>query len=166
MNPERAFKILEEAYQIEIEGYTFYKNTEYIDVGNETKGLFKYLAEEETKHQVYIIKQIENIKSKKVFNDVEIEITITEKIKNIFLDSIKNITGHFMNESSLLHTAILIEKNTFDFYNEASKRAEDKEEARLFSSLAEWEKSHLDVLQSAYDIIREKIFADQRFYPF
>lgn len=166
MDIERSLKILKEAYLIEVEGYTFYKNIEKINISNETKELFKFLANEELKHQDYLINQIKNIKSKKIFNNIEFEISNIKEIKNIFLDSIKNITGHFINESSVLYTGILVEKSTFDFYTEASKNAEDKEEIKLFSSLAEWELSHLDILQSAYNIIREKIFTDQQFYPF
>jgi rubrerythrin len=169
MNPEKALKILEEAYQIELEGFTFYKNAEKLEISNESKNIFNYFADEEMKHQFYIKEQIANIKNGNTFKIIEITKPEDEKIKNIFLDSIKtlnNSNNNIINEASVLHIGILLEKNSFNFYTNASKESEDKEEVKLFSKLAEWELTHLDILQSAYNSLREIIFADQRFSPF
>lgn len=165
MNVQRALKILNEAYRIEVEGFTFYKNMENGDISSETKTIFKYLSDEEKKHQDFIMTQISNIKESGSFGSLNIG-EHKDDVMKLFLDSIKVAKTQTITEASSLHIGILLEKNSYDFYTDSAKEAEDYEERKLYSSLAEWELTHLDILQSAYQTVREKIFADQRFSPF
>jgi len=166
MNAQRALKILNEAYKIEVEGYTFYKNAEKEDMSDEAKTIFNFLANEEKQHEDYIASQIKNVKEKGIFGNIELERINDEVKEKFFLDSIKVAQNQTITESSALHIGILLEKNSYDFYTDAEKESEDPEEAKLYSELAEWELNHLNILQSAYKVVREKIFADQNFSPF
>jgi len=166
MNAQRALKILNEAYKIEVEGYTFYKNAEKEDMSDEAKTIFNFLANEEKQHEEYIASQIKNVKEKGIFGNIELERINDEVKEKFFLDSIKVAQNQTITESSALHIGILLEKNSYDFYTDAEKESEDPEEAKLYSELAEWELNHLNILQSAYKAVREKIFADQNFSPF
>jgi len=166
MNAQRALKILNEAYKIEVEGYTFYKNAEKEDMSDEAKTIFNFLANEEKQHEEYIASQIKNVKEKGIFGNIELERINDEVKEKFFLDSIKVAQNQTITESSALHIGILLEKNSYDFYTDAEKESEDPEEAKLYSELAEWELNHLNILQSAYKVVREKIFADQNFSPF
>ncbi len=166
MNAQRALAILKEAYRVELEGYNFYKNMEKEDISNEAKAIFNYLANEEKIHKNYITAQIDNLKSNGNFGVIEIERTDNDEKKGFLLDSIKVAQTQTLTEASSLHIGILLEKNSYDFYVEASRESEDKEEAKLYYELAEWELTHLNIFQSAYQAVREKIFVDQRFSPF
>ena len=166
MNAQRALKILKEAYRIEVEGYTFYKNTEKEDLSNEAKSIFNYLANEEKQHEEYIANQIKNVEEKGSFGIIELSRINDEVKEKFFLDSMKVAQNQTITESSALHIGILLEKNSYDFYTDAEKESEDAEEAKLYSELADWELNHLNILQSAYQAVREKIFADQHFSPF
>ena len=136
MNAQRALKILNEAYKIEVEGYTFYKNAEKEDMSDEAKTIFNFLANEEKQHEDYIASQIKNVKEKGIFGNIELE-RINDKVKEkFFLDSIKVAQNQTITESSALHIGILLEKNSYDFYTDAEKESEDPEEAKLYSELA------------------------------
>jgi hypothetical protein len=36
----------------------------------------------------------------------------------------------------------------------------------IYATLEEWEKTHLHLLQQAYDLLKERIWAENRFAPF
>ncbi len=53
--------------------------------------------------------------------------------------------------------AFIMEKGTREFYSNAADKAHDKEANKAFSTLAEWEKKHMDYIQFLYQSMQGEI---------
>jgi len=46
------------------------------------------------------------------------------------------------------------------------EKAGEPDEAAMYRQLEEWEKLHLHLLENAYDLVKERIWAENQFAPF
>ncbi|MDD5453386.1 MAG: ferritin family protein [Candidatus Bipolaricaulis sp.] len=68
-------------------------------------------------------------------------------------------------EAAALYAAMALEERAVAFYSEAERTSSGEAKA-LYSWLARWERSHLDLLTSLDQELRQKVWNDQRFWPF
>lgn len=66
---------------------------------------------------------------------------------------VKSIIPEFQSLDEILAVAIAHEKESYDYYMEASKRTEDPELRRFLVHLAEIELTHRDQLQEKLEIL-------------
>jgi rubrerythrin len=84
----------------------------------------------------------------------------------VLADAVRSATDLSQHEASAIHTGMLLERNSWEFYHAAAAKATQPDEASLFRQLEEWEKLHLHLLEKAYDLLKERIWAENRFAPF
>jgi len=58
-----------------------------------------------------------------------------------------------LNEVDALNTAFDLERKSAQYYRENAEKSDDKNAKLLFSRLAEWEDSHIDLIQAELDFI-------------
>ena len=144
----------------EEEGYAFYnmatKNTEDEDI----KQLFETLADQENQHREWLHKTFVAINSNKdqLTNHEQAPVS-----PGIF--DLKKVNKIGSGELSSIHAAILLEKNSMDFYSKAAAESEHEFAQILFQKLAKWESSHMDILEKIYDSVRDDWWDRQRFSP-
>ena len=166
MDKEKTLRILKEAYQMEGEGAFYYDLLAKNSKDSEAKESFFHLMEEEIKHQEFLIEQIHTITVTGRLDLSLIALTECPQGESLFQKTFKNINQTTESIVSALHIAIMLEKNSFDYYENAAKQSTEIGEKSIYNNLAEWEKRHLNDLNDAYEMTRDQIFIDERFSPY
>ncbi|HEU68544.1 MAG TPA: hypothetical protein ENN53_04925 [Candidatus Acetothermia bacterium] len=68
-------------------------------------------------------------------------------------------------EAAALYAAMALEERSVAFYADAERNSSGAARS-LFRWLAGWERSHLDLLTSLDQELRQRVWNDQRFWPF
>ncbi|MCX7750764.1 MAG: hypothetical protein N2320_04385 [Candidatus Bipolaricaulota bacterium] len=68
-------------------------------------------------------------------------------------------------EAAALYAAMALEERAVAYYTEAERKSSG-EAKRLYGWLARWEQSHLDLLTALDQDLKQRVWFDQRFWPF
>lgn len=68
-------------------------------------------------------------------------------------------------EAAAIYAAMALEERAVAFYADAERRSSGEAKA-LYGWLARWERSHLDLLTALDQELKQKVWNDQRFWPF
>lgn len=166
MEKERTLQILKEAYQMEVEGAFYYDLLARNAKTKEAKETYFVMMEEEVKHQEFLMEQIHAISEYGRLDFSKLSQTECPKAQDIFKTTLVDNRSFTESESSSLHIAMMLEKNSVDYYQKASQETREPEEKSIFLNLAKWEQQHLDGLSSAYEMVKEQIWNEERFSPF
>jgi rubrerythrin len=166
MSDERLIKVLREAYQIEVEGTVFYRNAASAVDGQEARDIFIYLAEQEKVHQKTLFEQIKLLDAGKEMDLTGFKGISAEDRSAFFADSMRSMKEPGQSEASALHAGLLLERNSVQFYKSAAENSQDPKERELYTALRDWELVHVRTLEAAYNEVKERIWADNRFAPF
>jgi rubrerythrin len=158
--------LLKDALQLEIEGWLFYRDVTGTLPEGAVRDVFVYLTEQEEKHQQFIKDELGRMEA-----GTKLDVSGLSALKETMHDEVlaeavrssKDLSQH---EASAIHTGILLERNSWEFYHAAAAKATQPDEASLYRHLEEWEKLHLHLLEKAYDLLKERIWAENRFAPF
>jgi rubrerythrin len=69
-------------------------------------------------------------------------------------------------EAAAIAAAIDMEKRAIEIYSKQAERTDDPNERELYQWLADWEKTHLKILNKLDEDLKEKIWFDNQFWPF
>jgi len=166
MSEEGMVALLKDALQLEIEGWLFYRGVTYTLPKGEVRDVFVYLTEQEEKHRKYINKELDHVLAGGMLDITELGALKETTHDGVLADAVRSATDLSQHEASAIHTGMLLERNSWEFYHAAAEKAIQADEASLFRQLEEWEKLHLHLLEKAYDLLKERIWAENRFAPF
>jgi rubrerythrin len=149
-------EILKKAFQVEVDGFTFYSMAAENAANPATRKLFERLARDETEHQAYlkaVMRRYEDhgVKSFR-FNPRDPD--LGEFSSQIYLDEFKDQAQGELFEAGALSIGIQLETNAVDFFGAAAANAEDPQIRGFYRFLADWEGSHLRMLEKLYETIR------------
>ena len=165
---EVVLDILRKAYQIEVDGYTFYSMTAERAEKEAVQELFTKLAEDEIQHQAFR-RSIAGVYSSK---GVE---AFTLNLRSPDLRAITQavFTGKFREQAAgaefemgVLSIGMTLETNAIGYFSTAAKNASEPEVKKFYQFLADWEKQHLEALRTLYNSVRTDFFAAGSFSPF
>jgi rubrerythrin len=148
--------ILRKAFQVEVDGHTFYTLAAEKADKPAVKKLFERLARDEVEHQDYlraVMRRYEDHGAKSFRFDPR-DPDLGEFSSQIFTN---DFTEQAKGESfphGAVSIGIQLETNATDFFSLAAERAKDPQIAGFYRFLADWEGSHLRLLQKLYDSIR------------
>lgn len=166
MSQQGMVALLKDALQLEIEGWVFYRDV----TGNLPEGavrdVFIYLAEQEEKHQRYIGTELERVRGGGILDISGLAALAETTHDEVLADAVRSATDLSQHEASAIHTGMLLERNSWEFYHTAAAKAIEPDEVSMYGQLEEWEKLHLHLLEKAYDLLKERIWAENRFAPF
>ena len=164
----RILDILRKAYQIEVDGYTFYSMTADRATKPTVQDLFAKLAQDEVQHQAYLRSVLKNYDQQGLgaFN-------IAIKLPDLRAFADKVFTERFREqaegaafEMAALSVGMTLEKNAVAYFSTASQQATDQEVRQFYGFLADWERQHLDALQGLHETIRSDFWDRGGFSPF
>ncbi|MFH1993288.1 MAG: ferritin family protein [Pseudomonadota bacterium] len=69
-------------------------------------------------------------------------------------------------EAAAISAAIAMEERAVKLYSESAETTADPEAKALYEWLARWEREHLNFLLDLDKAIKEKIWFDNKFWPF
>jgi rubrerythrin len=148
--------VLKKAFQVEVDGFTFYSMAVEAATKPAVRKLFERLARDETEHKAYIIAVMKRYEEHGAssFQFDPRDPDLAEFSSQIFTDSFKEQAQGEVSEIGALSIGIQLESNAVTFFETAAREASDPQIGGFYRFLADWEGSHLRTLQHLFDSIR------------
>jgi rubrerythrin len=161
-------EILRKAYQIEVDGYTFYSMAADRAEKSAVQGLFAKLAHDEVQHKGYLKSVMSSYDERGVeaFNVKLRDPDLKAFTATIFTDRFKEQARGADFELGVLSIGMTLESNAIRYFRDAATGAGEHEVREFYAFLADWEEQHLAALKSLYDGVRQDFWADSGFSPF
>jgi len=161
-------EVLKKAYQIEVDGYTFYSMAADRAEKPAVQELFDKLARDEIQHKAYIQSVIGSYEDKgvKAFAIHRRDPDLKAFTDTIYTEAFKTQARDADFEMGVLSIGMTLETRAIQYFSGAAKSASEDEVRDFYQFLADWEKGHLDALQKLYGGVREDYWADGGFSPF
>ncbi|MEE4358704.1 MAG: ferritin family protein [Desulfococcaceae bacterium] len=167
MKENDALKILKNAILLERRGQAFYRKVAEQTDSSAVKDFFNMMAEEEENHIRILSEQFVNYKEKGMFKPGNyIDRISQDTASEILHRELQEKIAAAGFESAAIGAAIAMEERAVAIYERQAETGEDREEKKLYSWLADWEKSHLNILLEMDRELTGKIWNDNRFWPF
>ena len=164
---EQILEILKKAYQIEVDGYTFYSMTAEKCTKEAAKELFDKLARDEVQHQAFLRDVLKNYDQSGVraFHTGKVPADWAGIKDKLFTQKFRDQAKGAAFEMGVLSVGMTLETNAVNYFGGAAQQAQEKEVKEFYQFLADWEKQHFDALQGLYNEIREDFWAAGGFAP-
>jgi len=155
--PDHILSILKKAYQIEVDGFTFYSMTAEKATKPAVKELFQKLAHDEVQHQAYLKDVMKNFDEvgTGAFHAKQAAFDLTEYTQKVFTDRFREQARGASFEMGVLSVGMTLETNAMAHFNAAAKGADETDVKSFYQFLADWEKQHFDALQGLFNSVRE-----------
>ncbi len=165
---DQIIDILRKAYQIEVDGYTFYSMTADRADKPAVQELFGRLAQDEVQHQAFLRSVLKNYDEKgaAAFSMGIIVPDLRLFSEKVFTERFREQAEGAVFETAALSVGMTLEKNAVAHFSAASENAREAEVRSFYTFLADWEKQHLEALQALYDSIRSDFWEKSGFAPF
>lgn len=155
--------ILKGAMLLEMRGRILYETAARSSYDPAVKNLFLALAEEEGRHQgwlekIFVASATEGLVSGFSVPDGH----GTHAVLTPELIGAISAAGF---EAAVISAAIGLEEKAIEFYEKGAADIVDRECGRIFLTLADWEKTHLELLTDLDRQIRERAWFDGGFWP-
>jgi rubrerythrin len=166
-NREAVLDIVRKAFQIEVDGYTFYSMTAAKAEKPMVQELFEKLASDEVQHQAFL----KNVATR--YDQEGLAAFKHGRPSDWSAISDRVFTGRFREQASgaqfelaVLSIGMTLEQNAITYFSSAAKSATENEVKEFYTFLAEWEQTHFDALQSLYNAVRADYWHEGGFSPF
>ncbi len=161
-------EVLKKAYQIEVDGYTFYSMAADRAEKPAVQELFDKLARDEVQHKAYLQSVMGSFEDKGVeaFNIHRRDPDLKAFSGTIYTDGFREQARGADFEMGVLSIGMTLETRAIQYFTGAAKSASEDEVRDFYQFLADWEKGHLEALQKLYGGVREDHWADGGFSPF
>jgi rubrerythrin len=167
-DPDQIIDILRKAYQIEVDGYTFYSMTADRADKPAVQELFGKLAQDEVQHQAFLRSVLKNYHDTGVgaFSMGIVLPDFRAFSNKVFTDRFREQAEGAAFEMAAVSVGMMLEKNAVAYFSEAVRSAAEAEVRRFYQFLADWEQQHLNALQSLNETIRGDFWEKSGFSPF
>jgi rubrerythrin len=165
---EQIVEILRKAYQIELDGYTFYAMTAEKASKPVVKELFRKLAEDEVQHQEFLrsVARRHEAEGAAAFAVARRAADFSGLTDHVFTARFKEQAKGAAFEMGVLSVGLTLETNAMAHFNQAARTADSTEAREFYQFLADWEKQHFDALSSLSAAIRDDFWSAGGFAPF
>ncbi|HPC82516.1 MAG TPA: ferritin family protein [Thermoanaerobaculaceae bacterium] len=164
---EVILEILRKAYQIEVDGHTFYAMTAARAQKPAVQELFEKLASDEVQHQAFLRDVA------KGYDEKGLAAFRTGRASDWSAISDAVFSGRFREQAAgaefelaTLSIGMTLENNAIAYFTGAAAQATEKEVQEFYQFLADWEKQHLEALRNLYNAVRQDFWGEGRFSPF
>ena len=155
--------VLKKAFQVEVDGFTFYSMAAESTTKPAVRKLFERLARDETEHQAYIravMRRYEEYGASSFHFDPR-DPDLAEFSSEIFTESFKEQAQDEVSELGALSISVQLESNAVAFFSAAAREASDPQIIGFYQFLADWEGMHLRTLKQLYDSIRMDFWPEE-----
>ena len=161
-------EILSMAYQVEVDGYTFYSMVADQAKQPAVQELFDKLARDETEHKAYLKTVMMDYEEKgtEAFNIGKRDPVLKDFAATIVTEKFKKEAKGAEFEMGALSIGMTLETNAIKVFSDAAKNAAEQEVRDFYQFLADWEKEHLNSLQELHKSVRQDFWAEGGFSPF
>ncbi len=148
--------IVRKAYQLEVDGYTFYTMTAERAQKPAVRTLFEKLAADEQQHQQYLREVAAQLREQRAAR-VEVPGPVPDLSSfsdAVFTEEVRRQAEGAEFEAGVLSVGLTLESNAIAHYGTAARNAADERLRGFYQFLAAWERQHLIALQNAYKAVR------------
>jgi rubrerythrin len=165
---EQILDILRKAYQIEVDGYTFYSMTADKADKPAVRELFAKLASDEVQHQAYLREVLKHYdeKGNAAFALHHRPPELGAFAQQVFSDQFRAQANGAAFETAVLSVGMTLESRAIAYFTGAAEKASEKEVKDFYQFLADWEKQHLEALNNLYGMVRTDFWEQSGFAPF
>lgn len=165
---EQILEILKKAYQIEVDGYTFYSMTAKQAAKPAVKELFEKLAHDEVQHQNFLegVGKRYDAEGAAAFAVAKPATNLSGLTDHVFTARFREQAKGAAFEMGVLSVGLTLETNAMAHFNHAAGVTDSAEVREFYRYLAEWEKQHFDALNTLYSAIRADFWGAGGFAPF
>jgi rubrerythrin len=165
---EAVVDILKKAYQIEVDGYTFYSMTADKADKPAVRELFAKLASDEMQHQAYLREVLRHYDEKgaAAFSLHQRPPELRAFSQQVFSDQFRAQANGAAFETAVLSVGMTLESRAIAYFTGAAEKAADSEVKAFYAFLADWEKQHLEALNTLYGMVRTDFWEQSGFAPF
>ena len=157
--------ILKNAILLEERGKAFYRTAAKQSTNSDVKAFFQTMAAEEVQHVKILSDQFKAFKETGKFKEPDTTESGT-LAKNVLTSEVKARIAAADFEAAAISAAMLMEERAISLYAKRGNEAQDPQEKKLYSWLADWEKEHLAFLAAIDSELKERIWNDSGFWPF
>ncbi len=159
--------ILKQAILLERRGQVFYETVAKQTTNPNVQKIFEVMTEEEKMHEAYLASQYKSYQKSGKFEDEDLPDEDKDSITNMVLtEDMKNSIEAASYEASAISAAIDMETKAIEVYSKQAEQTSDPNEKKLFQWLADWEKTHHKILHDLDEDLKERVWQDNRFWPF
>jgi rubrerythrin len=165
---EAVVDILKKAYQIEVDGYTFYSMTADRADKPAVRELFAKLASDEMQHQAFLRDVLKHYDDKgaAAFSQHHRPPELRAFAQQVFSDNFRAQAAGAAFETAVLSVGMTLESRAIACFTDAAEGASEKEVKDFYQFLAGWEKQHLEALNTLYGMVRADFWQQSGFAPF
>ncbi len=165
---EQILEVLQKAFQIEVDGHTFYSMARDQARNPAVEELFDKLADDEVEHKRYLAQVAKDYDAKGIaaFHMDRRSPDMKALSASIFTEQFKKQAKGAAFEMGALSIGMTLETNAISYFTRAAKIAGEKEVKEFYEFLADWEKEHLAALQGIYNGVRQDFWSETGFSPF
>jgi len=155
---------LKGALLLEQRGKALYENAAQSTEKPAVAELFRTLAAEEDRH----IQMLEGFfrEYREKGRTEEPGVTPEEIAGSILTDEVKREVTEASYEAAVIYAAMGLEEKAISYYADQAEKAADEHARDLFKKLADWERTHLELLMAIDEDLRQRVWNDQHFWPF
>jgi len=167
MEENTMLDILKQAILLERRGKAFYENIAEKAENRAVQDVFDLLAKEEQKHIQTLSEQFKTYRKDKKFISGDLYKKDTGSVvSKVLTREIKEKISAAGFEAAAISAGIAMEERAIKLYSESAQNASDPEARALYEWLAGWEREHLNMLMDIDKSLLEKIWFDNKFWPF
>jgi rubrerythrin len=161
-------EILRKAYQIEVDGHTFYQMAADRAEKPAVQELFDKLARDEVQHKAYLKDIMGSYEERGLdaFNVRRRDPDLRALSGKVFTDRFREQARGADFELGVLSVGMTLESNAIGYFSSAAEAAIEHEVRHFYGFLADWEREHLEALRTLYDGVRQDFWSDSGFAPF
>lgn len=165
---EQILEVLRKAYQIEVDGHTFYAMTAEKATKPAVKELFQKLAHDEVQHQAFLkgVGKRYDAEGPAAFAVAKPAVDLSGLTDHVFTARFKEQAKGAAFEMGVLSVGLTLETNAMAHFNQAADTADTAEVREFYRFLADWEKQHFDAINALYSAIRADFWGMGGFAPF
>jgi len=159
--------ILKQAIILEKRGLAFYSKVAEQAEDPSVRSFFNSMAQEESNHIDVLSVQFKAYSDTGHFKaDSFKETDKSQLASNIINSGIRDKISAAGFEASAISAAIAMEQQAVKVYSEQAENASDPEEKKVYAWLAGWERQHLNRLMDIDRALLDRVWEDNRFWPF
>jgi len=167
MEENTTLDILKQAILLERRGKAFYENIAEKAENKAVQDVFDMLAKEEQKHVQTLSEQFKAYRKDKKFISGDLYKKDTGSVASkVLTREIKEKISAAGFEAAAISAGIAMEERAIQLYSKSAQTASDLEAKALYEWLATWERDHLNMLMDIDKALKEKIWFNNKFWPF
>lgn len=165
MMMSKAEETIKKAILLEHKGRAFYHAIAKNTGSTAVREIFESMALEEEEHIRVLTAQLKSLAQAGSFKFMELREMTDEISPKVLTQKVREQVSGAGYEAAAVTAAMNFEKQAVDYYQSRARETHDEEEARIFTWLADWEKTHMALLAEIDRELQEKVWFDQSFWP-